>query len=84
MSREQQAEFQKYSAQIAAASQQSLGILFLYAGGQNQYSAALERILASPESRDVEEGLGMLAVLAEQAGRADAMYSPRIIGRLTV
>lgn len=84
MSRDQQREFQEYSARIASASQQALGILFLYAGGQNQYSAALERILASPESRDVEEGLGMLSVLADQADRADSMYSPRVIGRLTV
>jgi len=84
MTRDQQADFQRYSATIAAGSQQSIAILFEYAGGQNQYSAALERILASPESRDVEEGLAMLASLAEQARQAAALYAPSRIGRLNV
>lgn len=84
MTRYQQREFQAHSEAIAAGSQQSVGILFEYAGGQNQYSAAIERILASPESRDVEEGLAMLAALAEQARRAAVMYSPAAIGRLTI
>lgn len=84
MTREQQADFQRYSERIASGSQQSLGILFEYAGGQNEYSAALERMLASPESRDVEEGLSMLAALADRAGRAAVMYSPSAIGRITV
>lgn len=84
MTKEQQREFQRYSEVIASGSQQSIAILFEYAGGQNQYSGALERILASPESRDVEEGLGMLQSLAEQAQRAAVMYSPSAIGRLTV
>jgi hypothetical protein len=84
MTRDQQREFQQYSEVIATGSQQSLAILFEYAGGQNQYSAAIERILASPESRDVEEGLAMLAALAEQARAAADLYSPSRIGRLTV
>ena len=84
MTREQQREFQHYSEVIASGSMQSIAILFEYAGGQSAYSSALERILASPESRDVEEGLGMLAALAEQARRAAVVYAPSAIGRLTV
>lgn len=84
MSKEQQRRFQRYSEIIASGSQQSIGILFEYAGGQNQYSAAIERMLASPESRDVEEGLAMLEALAGQARKAAVMYSPSAIGRLTV
>lgn len=84
MTREQRRDFQRYSEQIAQGSQQSIAILFEYAGGQGVYSSALERILASPESRDVEEGLAMLASLAEQARAAAVMYAPSRIGRLTV
>lgn len=84
MTREQRRDFQRYSEQIAQGSQQSIAILFEYAGGQGVYSSALERILASPESRDVEEGLAMLASLAEQARVAAVMYAPSRIGRLTV
>lgn len=84
MSPDQQREFQHYSEQIAAGSQQSVALLFNHAGGQGQYSAALERILASPESRDVEEGLAMLAALAAQAARAAVEYAPSRIGRLTI
>jgi len=84
MTREQRADFQRYSEEIARGSQQSIAILFEYAGGQSVYSSALERILASPESRDVEEGLAMLAYLAEQARSAAVMYSPSRIGRLSV
>ena len=84
MNKSQQREFQQLSEIIASGSQQSTAILFDYAGGQNEYSAALERILASPESRDVEEGLGMLEALAERARRAASLYSPSAIGRLTV
>lgn len=85
MSPEQRRRFQLLSDTIAKGSQQSTAILFNYAGGQSAYSSALERILASPESRDVEEGLAILAQLAETAGRADAMYSPKALGkRLTV
>lgn len=84
MSRVQQREFQQLSERIARGSQQSLAILFEYAGGQGQYSSAIERILASPESRDVEEGLSILAALADMADRAAVMYAPARIGRLTV
>lgn len=81
---DQRREFQELSERIASGSQQSVALLFNYAGGQGQYSAALERILASPESRDVEEGLAMLEALAEQAARAAVMYAPSRIGRLSV
>lgn len=84
MTPEQRREFQAYSEQIARGSRQSIAILFEYAGGQSVYSSAIERILASPESRDVDEGLAMLASLAEQAQRAAVVYSPSAIGRLTV
>lgn len=84
MTPDQRRDFQRYSEQIAQGSQQSIAILFEYAGGQGVYSSALERILASPESRDVEEGLAMLASLAEQARAAAVMYAPSRIGRLTV
>lgn len=84
MTADQRRDFQRYSEAIANGSGQAIAILFEYAGGQNVYSAALERILASPESRDVEEGLAMLASLAEQASRASVMYAPSAIGRLTI
>jgi hypothetical protein len=84
MTPDQRRDFQRYSESIAKGSQQSIAILFEYAGGQSVYSAAIERILASPESRDVEEGLAMLATLAEQASKAADMYSPSKIGRLTI
>lgn len=84
MTPDQRRDFQRYSEQIAQGSQQSIAILFEYAGGQGVYSSALERILASPESRDVEEGLAMLASLAEQARTAAVVYAPSRIGRLTV
>lgn len=84
MTADQRAEFQHYSERIAAGSYQSLAILFEYAGGQSEYSMALERILASPDSRDVELGLGILAKLAGDAERAAVMYAPSRIGRLTI
>jgi hypothetical protein len=84
MTADQRAEFQHYSNRIAAGSQQSIAILFEYAGGQSDYSMALERILASPDSRDVEEGLAILAKLADTAERAAVMYAPSRIGRLSV
>ncbi len=84
MDREQQQRFQGLSERIASGSQQSLAILFEHAGGQSRYSAALERILASPTSRDVEEGLSMLEELADQASRAAVMYAPSRIGRLNI
>jgi len=85
MTPEQRHRFQVLSERIAKGAQQSTAILFDYAGGQSAYSSALERILASPESRDVEEGLAILAQLAETAGKANAMYRPKALGkRLTV
>jgi hypothetical protein len=84
MTRTQQREFQALSERIARGSQQSIAILFEYAGGQGQYSSAIERILASPESRDVEEGLSILASLADMADQAAVAYAPSRIGRLTV
>lgn len=84
MTKSQQREFQHLSEIIVAGSQQSVGIHLEYAGGLNEYYSALERILASPESRDVEEGLGILEALAEKAQRAARLYAPNAIGRLTV
>lgn len=84
LSKSQRREFQKYSEIIASGSQQATAILFDHAGGQNEYSAAIERLLASPESRDVDEGLGMLAALAERAQEAARIYSPKAIGRIDV
>lgn len=84
MDREQQQRFQRHSERIAAGSQQSLAILFEFADGQGRYSAALERILASPTSRDVEEGLAMLENLADIASRAAVMYAPSRIGRQNI
>lgn len=84
MTADQRAEFQHYSNRIAAGSLQSLAILFEHAGGQEDYSMALERILASPDSRDVELGLAILAKLAGTAERAAVMYAPSKIGRLSV
>lgn len=82
MDSEQQARFQRLSERIARGSQQSVALLFDYAGGQGQYSSAIERIVASPESRDVEEGLSILEALADQAELAASVYSPTSIGRL--
>lgn len=84
MTRNEQARFQKASRRIAGIPQQALAILFDYEGGAGDYSSAIERILSSPESRDVEEGLGKLEALADLAERAGQLYSPRAIGRLTV
>ena len=84
MDRGQQAEFQRLSDIIASGSRQSIAILFDHAGGQGEYSAAYERIVASPESRDVEQGLAMLATLADRARAAAVEYAPSRIGRLTV
>jgi hypothetical protein len=84
MTREQQTRFQQYSRQIASISYQALGILFAYAGGQQDYNSAIERILSSPESRDVEDALAKMKNLAMLAQRAEATYSPRAIGKITV
>lgn len=84
MNAEQRSRFQRLSETIASGSNQAVGLLFNYAGGQQEYSMALERILASPESRDVEEGLAMLETLAARAKRAATIYSPSTIGHITV
>lgn len=79
-----QARFQQASRAIASIPHQALALLFEYEGGQGDYSSAIERILSSPESRDVEEGLNKLEALAELARQAARLYSPRAIGRLTI
>jgi hypothetical protein len=84
MTKSQMARFQQASRRIAGVSAQALAILFKYEGGQGDYSSALERILSSPESRDVEEGLDKMEALAELAERAGKLYSPARIGRLNV
>lgn len=84
MTSDQRRRFLELSDQIASGSRQSLAILFDYAGGQGLYSSALERILASPESRDVEEGLAILEQLAGDARKAAIEYAPSRIGRLNV
>lgn len=77
--------FQTLADKIAGGSQQSTAIMLDHAGGINEYNAALEKILASPESRDVEEGLSQMKALAERAERAEKMYGPKALGRrLTV
>jgi hypothetical protein len=89
MNRAQQKRFQELSEIIAngttgaPASAQSVAILFEHAGGQNLYTAALDRILASPEGRDVEEGLDLLSTLAGYAKLAHRAYAPSRIGTLT-
>jgi len=84
MSPGDQSRFMRASRKIASIPHQALALLFEYEGGQGDYSSAIERILSSPESRDVEEGLNKLEVLAELAERAASLYSPRAVGRLTV
>jgi hypothetical protein len=84
MTPDQRRDFQRYSEAIAQGSQQSIAILFEFAGGQGMYSSALEKILASPDSRDVDEGIARLAQLAGLASKAAVEYAPSRIGRLTV
>jgi len=84
MNGEQRRRFQRLSEIIASGSAQSVAILFEHTGGQSLYTGALDRILASPESRDVEEGLDMLETLAEYAQDAARLYAPSRIGRLTI
>jgi hypothetical protein len=92
MTAEQRHQFQRLSERIAKGSHQSIAILFEYAGGAGDYASALDKILGSPESRDVDEGLGQLQALAERADVAAKLYAPsainpntgRKIGRLTV
>lgn len=84
MTSSQMARFQQASRRISGISAQALAILFKYEGGQEDYSSALERILSSPESRDVEEGIDKLENLAELAERAGKLYAPARIGRLRI
>lgn len=85
MTPEQRRRFQQLAERIAGAgSNQSTAILFNHAGGANAYHGALEKMLASPESRDVEEGLSQLEHLAQLAEKAGKLYAPSKIGRLTV
>lgn len=84
MTREQRSRFQRLAERIASGSRQSIAILFRYAGGQSLYTEALDRILASPQSRDVEEGLDIMEQLAELAASAARVYAPSRIGRLTI
>lgn len=81
---EQRHQFQRLMERITRGSQQSIAILFEYAGGASDYAAALDRILGSPESRDVDEGLSILETLADRAAQAAVEYAPSKIGRLTV
>lgn len=84
MNREQRRRFQRLSEEIASGSRQSIAILFRYAGGQSLYTEALDRILASPQSRDVEEGLDIMDQLAGLARSAARTYAPSRIGRLNI
>lgn len=84
MSGSQQQQFQALSERIASVPNQAIAILFQYEGGQGDYNSIIERILASPESRDVEDALGKLRALTELAERAGELYAPKRIGRLTV
>jgi small-conductance mechanosensitive channel len=80
----QRARFQRASETIARASNQTVAILFQYEGGQGDYSAVFDKILASPESQDAEEGVRQLEKLAKLSIRADKLYRPAAIGRLDI
>jgi len=80
----QRARFQRASETIARASNQTVAILFKYEGGQGDYSAVFDKILASPESQDAEEGVRQLEKLAKLSIKAEKLYSPRAIGRLNI
>lgn len=84
MSPEQQQRFQDLSNKIASIPLQAIGILFDYENGAETYHSAIGRLTGSPDSVDVEEGLDILAGLAEVAERAGKMYAPRAIGNLNV
>ena len=84
MTASQQARFQALSDRISRISHQALGILFTHEGGTGDYNAVIERILASPESRDVEEGLEILESLADMADKAGEAYAPSRVGRLNI
>lgn len=76
------ARFLAATDKISSISQQALGILFFHTGGRDLYFSALESILGSPESRDVEGGLQRLEMLADKAVEADRLYAPKAIGRV--
>lgn len=80
----QRARFQRASETIARASNQTVAILFQYEGGQGDYSSVFDKILASPESQDSEEGVRTLEKLAKLSIRADKLYRPAAIGRLDI
>jgi len=80
----QRARFQRASETIARASNQTVAILFKYEGGQGDYSAVFDKILASPESQDSEEGVRLLEKLATLSVKADRLYRPKAIGRLDI
>lgn len=79
-----QRRFREASRRIAAIPLQALALLFDFEGGQGDYSSAIERLVASPGSRDVDEGLAKLEGLADLAERAGRLYAPSRIGRLSV
>ncbi len=76
MDREQQRRYQRAAERLAGIPQQVLAVLFEYEGGQGDYNSVHERILGSPESRDVEEGLDKFETLADLGERATALYGP--------
>lgn len=81
---ENRARFQELSERIAKTSQQALALLFNHLEGQGDYNSAIERVIGSPKSRDVEEALQKLEALADRADQAELAYSPKAIGKLRV
>lgn len=81
MNTEDRVRFQRLIDRITKGSAQSVAILFEHAGGQNLYSAAIQRILY-PQNR--ESGFDLLESLAEYAENAAQLYAPSRIGRLNV
>lgn len=82
MDREQRRRFDEAMRRLQEGTQQSLGLLFAYAGGQEDFDLALERI-KYPRG-DPDEGFDMLERLADLAELAADAYSPKAIGRITV
>lgn len=82
MDREQRRRFDDAMRRIQAGSQQSLGILFSYAGGEEDFDLAIERV-KYPRG-DPDEGFDMLDALADRAEDAARLYAPSVIGRLNV
>lgn len=76
MSRFDRARFAEYTERIAGISQQALGVLFKYGGGQGLYNSAIEKILYE---KNREAGFDVLRSLVEHAERADELYSPRAL-----